>query len=207
MSFFHSITWKRCWYCSIISPIPGILLNLKEHTCSIVVHVFPNLSSSTCGLNNMHTMFYQISFGVLGYIWKSYWSWHWARYGFVFVGLSCINHNPHVQVKRACCGSCPFALTNCPKSSFIRSDLIISGRPYVPSGPNMLMLEKPAYMSKTIRSFKVNLHLEEIIYSVWSKKIHALFTLLQSVERHNPIFVIERLSTNQHLSPALILCT
>lgn len=78
----------------------------------------------SCGLCNMQTMFHQISSGVLGYIWKAYWSWHQARFEFVFVGLSCINHHPHVQVMRACCSSCPFALTSCLPSSFIRSDLI-----------------------------------------------------------------------------------
>lgn len=47
-----------------------------------------------------------------------------SSFGFVFIGLSCINHDSHVQVMRACCSSCPCALTTCPLSSFKGSDLI-----------------------------------------------------------------------------------
>lgn len=46
------------------------------------------------------------------------------RFGFVFMGLSCINHNPHVQIMRNSCSACLFALTTYPPSSFIKSDLI-----------------------------------------------------------------------------------
>lgn len=137
------------------------------------------------------------------------------RFGFVSVGLSCINHNPHAQVIRTCCGSCPFALTSSPPSYFIRSDLIT-----VPSGEGHMWhkeILKQCFWSKYADALKTCISVKDcyIFQSEFALRGDHILTVIKKIMLHILHYKVMRDITENlllsdwaqvtNLSPSLIL--